>query len=133
ALVVAAHDLGRCAGGHTPVGERAPHDRPRGDGDVVADVRAGQHDHVGAEPATPPDRDGVLLGPLIGDRCVDVGVHVVLVRDVDVRPRGHVVADLDRTVADDVAATTDVAALADADHDVVLDGLARRHPGRQAH
>src|SRR5256885_13390570 len=90
-------------------------------------------DDVRAEPAPAPDRHRILFGPLIRDGDLDVGIHMVLIGDVHVRTRGHVVADLDRLVTDDVTAATDVAALTDADHDVVLDRLARRHADREAH
>ena len=66
-----------------------------------------------------------------GDRALEVLVAVVLVGDVHVVAGPHVVVDLDRQVADDPAAPTDQAAVADA-HDGIGDALLTgHHPGRQ--
>ena len=47
----------------------------------------------GAEPRAVADHHGVVGRPLLADRHVGVGVHVVLVGDVAVRPGHDVVAD----------------------------------------
>ena len=50
ALDVPADGVGRGAGGHAEVGQVACHHRAGRDGDVAADVGAGQHDRAMAEP-----------------------------------------------------------------------------------
>ena len=68
---------------------------------------------------------------LLRDRPVDVLVAVVLVGDVHVVTRPHVVADLDREVPDDAAALADQASVADAHHRVAQALLAGHHARRQ--
>ena len=79
---------------------------------------AGQHDGAVPEPRSVADRHRALGHRLPRDRQVDVLVAVVLVGDVDVVAGPHVVADLDREVADDAAALADQAAIADPHHRV---------------
>ena len=95
---------------HGVVGEVPAHDRSGADDGVAAEVGPWQHDGSGAEPRAVADHDGVIGRPLLPDRHLRVGVHVVLVGDVAVRARHDVVADHDRTVGDDVARPTDRAA-----------------------
>ena len=103
---------------------------------VAAEPRAGQHDRPGAEPRPVADHDRVVGGPLLPDRHVGVGVHVVLVGDVAVRPGDDVVADGHRAMGDDVAGPPDRAAIADAQHRAGGAGRERlpgSHAHRQAH
>ena len=96
-------------------------------------VAPGQHDGAVAEPRAVADAHRALGHQLHGDRPVEVLVAVVLVGDVDVVARPHVVADLDRQVADDPAAAPDQAAVADAHDGVGHALLAGHHARRQRH
>ena len=107
---VAADDRGGRAHEHGVVGELAPHHRRRAHDGVATEPGAGQDDGAGAEPRAVADHHRVVGGPLLADRHVRVGVHVVLVGDVAVRTRHDVVADDHRAVGDDVAGPADRAA-----------------------
>ena len=121
----------RRPGDDAVVGERATHDRPGGHHHVLADARPRQDHHAGAQPAPVADAHRGLGGPLATDRHVGVGVDVVLVGHVDVGPGVDVVADLDRAVADHVAATPQHHPVADADDGVGAEVLARGEAGRE--
>ena len=69
--------------------------------------------------------------PLPADGHVGVGVAVVLVGDVDVRPGEDVVADLNRVVRNDMAAAPDHAPVADSEHRNGAEIVARRHARAQ--
>jgi hypothetical protein len=98
------------------VGDVTADHRARRDDDVPADAGAGQDDRARPEPAAWADHDRAVLRDLAADRGVRVGVAVILVRDVDVRPGPHIVADRHALMRHDVAAAADNAAVADLQH-----------------
>jgi hypothetical protein len=115
------------------VGKGAPHDGAGTHHHVPTQAASRKDHHPGTQPAAGADADRVVTRPLEVDGFVGVLVAVVLVGDVHVGTGVDVVADVDLEVADDVAAASDHAAIADTHHRIGDHRLSRHHPGRDAH
>lgn len=85
-----------------------------------------------SNPGSIADRDSALWLSLTRDRHRDVRVTVILIGDVDVVSRPHVVSDLDREVTHDSAPAPNQTPVSDHDDPVRDAFLARHHPCRQS-
>lgn len=104
----------------------APHHRTGADDDVLPERRARKDDDTGTDPTSRADDHRVVAGPLGVHDLLRILIAVVLVGDVDVGARVHVVTDVHLEVADDVAPSADHAAVTNS-HDRIGDHLLARH------
>ncbi|KXJ86076.1 hypothetical protein Micbo1qcDRAFT_37402 [Microdochium bolleyi] len=112
-------DLCRHAHGDRPVGDILAHDGARADRAPFADLDAGQHRDVGAEPAVVADLDGLRVLDHVA-----TGLHAGLVRggdEADARGEEHAVADGDVRAVEDDAVEVCVELLPDGDVAAVVD------------
>jgi hypothetical protein len=110
----------------------ASHHRSGTNDHVLPERRSREDDHPGADPTTAADDHRNVVGPLGVHDLIGILIAVVLVGYVDVRARVDVITDVHLEVTDDVAPSSDHAAVADP-HDGIGDHvLARYHAGRDA-
>jgi pantoate--beta-alanine ligase len=99
---------------------------------VTTDPSAGQHHRSVPEPRSVSDDDRAFGHRLFGNGQTDVFVSVVLIGDVDVMARPHIVSDHDLEVPDDATALPDETAVTDPHDSIVQTLLTRDHPGGQS-
>ena len=98
---------------------------------MTSDRRPRQHDCSVTEPTAVADSHRFLGLRLNRDRTLDIDVTMVLIGDVDVMSRPHVVTDVDGQVTDDSTTTANEASITDANHRIRHTFLTRNHASRK--